>query len=191
MNCVSIFMLTTDALHCYMREESTVQREDENRAMKIIVDADACPVLSETVRIAKCEDVPVVIVGNTTQDFSRYASRGNSASGKRFSVETVNVAVGADSADFEIVCMLDEGDIVVTQDIGLAAMVLGKRAHAIGVRGRIYNSITIESDLELRYVTQKERRQGKFSKGVGPKAFTAEDREQFVESLERVIHAAS
>ena len=64
-----------------------------------------------------------------------------------FWVTTLDVSVGADSADFAIVERLQAGDVVVTQDIGLASMVLGRDAAAIGVRGRVYEKATIDMQL--------------------------------------------
>ncbi len=159
--------------------------------MKLIIDADACPVMPESIKVARREDIPVTIVGNTTQDYSKYTKRRPGEKDGAFRVEAVNVAVGADSADFEIIRMLEEDDIVVTQDIGLAAMVLGRGAKAIGVRGRIYDPITIDSQLAMRHLTAKERRRGVYAKGIGPKAFTSEDRERFEANLTRLMRGAS
>lgn len=68
------------------------------------------------------------------------------------------MSVGADSADFAIVERLQAGDVVVTQDIGLASMVLGRDAAAIGVRGRVYDKATIDMQLFIRHEEKKVRR---------------------------------
>lgn len=68
------------------------------------------------------------------------------------------MSVGADSADFAIVERLQAGDVVVTQDIGLASMVLGRNAAAIGVRGRVYDKATIDMQLFIRHEEKKVRR---------------------------------
>lgn len=159
--------------------------------MKLIIDADACPVTAEAIKVARKHDLPVTIIGNTSQDYSRYTKQRPGEKDGLFHVEAINVAVGADSADFEIIRILEEDDIVVTQDIGLAAMVLGKGARAIGVRGAIYNPITIDSQLAMRHATAKERRRGVYAKGIGPKAFTSEDREHFEDNLTRLVNGAS
>lgn len=93
--------------------------------------------------------------------------------------------MGADSADFAIVQELSPGDIVVTQDIGLAAMALGRDAKAIGVRGRVYSLATIDSDMEMRHVEKTVRRRG--GRTRGPAAFDDGDRERFSINLQRLI----
>ena len=75
------------------------------------------------------------------------------------------MSVGADSADFAIVERLQAGDVVVTQDIGLASMVLGCDAAAIGVRGRVYDKAAIDMQL----------------------AFTREDRARFKRNLTELL----
>lgn len=112
----------------------------------IFIDADACPVTSEALAVARKNKLPVVIAGNSTQNLKRHVRRGDPQKPTDgFWVDTLPVGVGADAADFAIVQELEPDDIVVTQDIGLAAMVLGRRAKAIGVRGRIYSLATIDS----------------------------------------------
>ena len=100
-------------------------------------------------------------------------------------METLAVGVGADSADFAIVERLQPGDVVVTQDIGLASMVLGRDAAAIGVRGRVYDKATIDMQLFIRHEEKKVRRAGGRTKGPDP--FTDEDRARFVRNLEGLL----
>ena len=164
------------------------ERTQEHRPT-IIIDADACPVTAETLAVARRRGLPVLIAGNSTQNLARHIRRGDArkdAGG--FWVDTLAVGVGADSADFAIVERLQPGDIVVTQDIGLAAMVLGRSASAIGVRGRVYTLATIDMDMEIRHQEKKIRRQG--SRTKGPAAFTDEDRERFSANLDRLIDDA-
>ena len=110
--------------------------------MTLFIDADACPVTAEALAVARRAGVAVVIAGNTTQNLERHVRSGDprdAAHARRgFWVDTLAVSTGADSADFAIVESLRPGDVVVTQDIGLAAMVLGRGARAIGVRGRVF-----------------------------------------------------
>ena len=77
------------------------------------------------------------------------------------------------------------GDVVVTQDIGLASMVLGRGAQAIGVRGHVYSPLTIDAALFVRHEEKKVRRAGGRTKGPDP--FCDEDRERFVRNLERLL----
>ena len=122
----------------------------------IYIDADACPVTSETLAVARKNALPAVVAG-----------------------------IGADAADFAIVQELEPGDIVVTQDIGLAAMALGRHARAIGVRGRVYTLATIDLDMHIRHEEKKVRRQGGRTKG--PAAFEDDDRERFAANLQRLV----
>ncbi|WP_255467381.1 YaiI/YqxD family protein [Raoultibacter phocaeensis] len=152
----------------------------------IIIDADACPVTAEALAVARKRGLPVLIAGNSTQNLARHIRRGDPRKDTGgFWADTLAVGVGADSADFAIVERLQPGDIVVTQDIGLAAMVLGRSAHAIGVRGRVYTRATIDMDMEIRHQEKKIRRQGGRTKG--PAAFTDEDRERFAANLDRLV----
>lgn len=167
------------------------------RPRMLFIDADACPVTREALDCARKAHVPVVIVGNSTQNLARhirpgYPTSAEEARGKGddflhpgFWIETLAVSCGADSADFAIVERLQPRDIVVTQDIGLASMVLGREARAIGVRGHIYDKATIDMQLFIRHEEKKERRRGGRTKG--PAAFTGEDRSRFKRNLKALL----
>lgn len=157
----------------------------------LYIDADACPVTREALACARRARVPVVIVGNTTQNLERYIrrddprdeerARGRDTTHGGFWVDVLDVSIGTDSADFAIVERLQPDDVVVTQDIGLACMVLGRGAAAIGVRGRVYTKATIDMDLFIRHEEKKVRRAG--GRTRGPVAFTDDDRERFARNL--------
>lgn len=121
----------------------------------LFIDADACPVTRESIDCARRAGVAVVIAGNSTQNLERHIRRDDPRDAEHarrgFWVTTLDVSVGADSADFAIVERLQAGDVVVTQDIGLASMVLGRDASAIGVRGRVYDKATIDMQLFIRH----------------------------------------
>lgn len=146
----------------------------------LFIDADACPVTRDAIALARARGLTVTLVGNGTQDFSRHT--------KRTGVESVTVGTGRDAADFEIVSMLSPGDIVVTQDIGLAAMVLGRKARALSPRGRVFRSETIDLELAVRHAEQQHRRSG--GRTRGPSAFDDEDRERFASALVRMFDEA-
>ncbi|MBE0475620.1 MAG: YaiI/YqxD family protein [Coriobacteriia bacterium] len=146
----------------------------------LFVDADACPVTREAIAVARARHVPVVLVGNATQCFDRYTVRSG--------VEAVEVPSGRDAADFAIIERLAPGDVVVTQDIGVAAMVLGRGARAISVRGRVFSAATIDAEMAVRHAEQRHRRAG--GRTRGPAAFEDEDRERFRGALERVLREA-
>ena len=143
----------------------------------LFIDADACPVTRDALPLARSRKIPVVLVANATQNLSRYAGRPG--------VECVEVSGGRDAADFAIVERLAPEDVVVTGDIGLAAMVLGRGARAISPRGHIYLPATIDLELAVRHEEQKHRRAG--GRTRGPSAFEEEDREHFVEQLTRML----
>lgn len=143
----------------------------------LYIDADACPVTRDAIAIARSRHVLVVLVANATQNLARYAGRGG--------VECVEVSGGRDAADFAIVERLAPGDVVVSQDIGLAAMVLGRGAVALSPRGRIYQAATIDMELAVRHAEAVHRRAGGRHKGPAP--FEDEDREHFRDQLARVL----
>lgn len=116
-------------------------------------------------------------MGNTTQNLVRFADRDG--------VDVIEVSPGRDSADFVIVEEIACGDILVTQDLGLAAMVLGRGARPISPRGRLHTAETIDMELEFRHAEQKHRRGG--GRTQGPPPFEVEDREHFVDVLERLL----
>lgn len=155
----------------------------------LFIDADACPVIRDALACARHAGVRTVIVGNSTQNLERRIRRVDPRTPEEarrgFWVETFAVGVGADSADFAIVEALEPGDVVVTQDIGLASMVLGRDAAAIGVRGRIYDKATIDMQLFIRHEEKKVRRAG--GRTSGPAAFTDEDRERFRRNLTELL----
>lgn len=164
-------------------------------ARTLYIDADACPVTREALACARRARTPVVVVGNTTQNLARHIrssdprdaghARGRDAAHSGFWVDVLDVSVGADSADFAIVERLQPGDVVVTQDIGLASMALGRGAAAIGVRGRVYTKATIDMDLFIRHEEKKMRRAG--GRTRGPAAFTSEDRARFSRNLDELL----
>ncbi|MBN1193655.1 MAG: YaiI/YqxD family protein [Coriobacteriia bacterium] len=143
----------------------------------LFIDADACPVTREAIAVARSHGLPVVVVANGTQNLERHASRSG--------VEAIRVSSGRDAADFAVVERLSPGDIVVTQDIGLAAMAIGRSAGAISPRGRIFHLATIDAELAVRHAEARLRRAG--GRHGGPPKFTDEDREHFTEQLERLV----
>ena len=155
----------------------------------LFIDADACPVTREAIDCARRAGGAVVLAGNSPPQPGRHnrpaAPRERRAARRGFWVTTLDVSVGADSADFAIVERLQAGDVVVTQDIGLASMVLGRDAAAIGVRGRVYDKATIDMQLFIRHEEKKVRRAG--GRTCGPAAFTSEDRARFKRNLTELL----
>ena len=133
--------------------------------IKILIDADGCPVVGQTIDLAKLYRLPVILICDTSHEMHREGA------------ETITVSKGADAVDFVLVNRVDKGDIVVTQDYGLAAMVLAKRGIPIDQNGRIYSDENIEQLLHGRHVAKKIRQGGGRMKG--PKKRRPEDNEKF------------
>ncbi len=115
---------------------------------RIFVDADGCPVVKIAVNLAKEFQVPITLVKNhahVLQD--EYA-------------EVVTVDTTIDSADFYIVNHLSKGDIVITQDQGLAAMCLGRGAVPINQNGLVMDDSNIDGMLSSRHINRKLRSKG-------------------------------
>ena len=143
----------------------------------VFVDADACPVTRETIAIARAHRVDVVLVGNESQNLARYADRPG--------VESLSVGIGPDAADYAIVSRLSADDIVVTDDLGLVAMVMGKGARALGFRGRVYLVATIDAELAFRHAEQRHRRAGGRTRGPSP--LEEGDKEHFKVMLAQML----
>ena len=159
----------------------------------LFIDADACPVTREALDCARKARVPVVIAGDSGHNLLKHV-RANDPTEPHdgFWVDTLTVQPGQDSADFAIVCQLEEGDVVVTQDMGLASMALGRGAAAVGVRGERYDKRTIDALLLVRHAEKEARRdpRRRTSPKGGPRAFSDADRRHFVSSLREVLDEA-
>ena len=142
---------------------------------KILVDADACPVVNIIENIAKVYSIPCELFCDTNHVlFSDYS-------------EVRIVGAGADAVDFKIVNSAMSGDVVVTQDYGLAAMVLSKKAYAIHQSGKWYTDENIGEMLEQRALAKKLRRATGKHHMKGPSKRTADDDKRFEESLRNLI----
>lgn len=130
--------------------------------MKIYIDADGCPVVRNTLKIAKVYGIPCVIICDTAH---RIEYEG---------AETIVVSQGADSVDFRLVNLISKGDIVITQDYGLAAMCLGKKAIVLHQDRKQYTNNNISGLLEFRAIGKKIRQSGGRTKGM-PKRTVQQD----------------
>ena len=145
--------------------------------MTIYIDADACPVTRIAEGIARKHGIPVTLLCDTnhrlTSDYS-----------------TVRViGAGTDAVDIALINLCSRGDLVVTQDYGVAALALGKGAKAIHQSGRRYTDENIDSLLMERHLAKKARRSGKHHL-KGPARRTEEDDRRFAESFEQMIWEA-
>jgi len=141
--------------------------------MKILIDADACPrsVLRLCIRLGRKYDIPVWTVASFNHD-----------------IESDHpIVVGGDfqEADMKVMNLTEAGDVVVTGDWGLAAMVLGKGAKCLSPMGREFHPEKIDFLLEEREVKVRFRREGGRTKG--PKKRTLEDDRKFELCLEKIF----
>lgn len=116
--------------------------------MRIYVDADACPVKIEILEIAKKYSIPITMVFDTSHIYQDNYS------------EIITVDKFIDSVDFKIINKCNKGDIVVTQDYGLATMCIARDVLAINQNGLIFTNTNIDKMLFERYINKKLRRQG-------------------------------
>ena len=147
--------------------------------MRIFVDADACPVVYIVEDIASEYKLEVTLLCDTnhvlTSDYS----------------EVIVVGAGADAVDYKLISICHRGDIVVTQDYGVAAMALGKGAFAIHQSGKWYTDENIDQMLMERHLNKKARRASSRNHIKGPRKRTEEDDQRFAESFEKLLRKAN
>lgn len=142
---------------------------------KILVDADACPVVKIVERIAKEREIPCVLLCDTNHVMHSDYS------------DIKIIGAGADAVDFALINHAKKNDIVVTQDYGVAAMALGKGCFAIHQSGKWYTDSNIDTMLMERHLSKKAR-MGKGKHHLkGPAKRTEEDDKRFEESFIRII----
>ena len=135
--------------------------------MQIFVDADACPVVDIVESIAEKYNIKTTLLCDTNHVlYSDYS-------------EVIVVGAGADAVDYKLISLCHRGDIVVSQDYGVAAMALGKGAYAIHQSGRWYTDENIDRMLMERHLNKKVRRSSHKNHIRGPKKRTEKDDERF------------
>jgi len=142
---------------------------------RVLVDADACPVIWIVERVAKACGVPVTLLCDTnhvlTSDYS----------------DVKVIGAGADAVDFALINLCRRGDVVVTQDYGVAALALGKGAYAIHQNGGLYTQDNIDQMLMERHLARKAR-MGKGKHHLkGPKKRTKEEDEAFEAAFQKLL----
>ena len=145
--------------------------------MKIYIDADACPVTRIAERVAKENAIPVVLLCDTNHVLSSNYS------------EIRVIGAGADAVDIALINICQRGDVVVTQDFGVAALALGKGAKAIHQSGRWYMDENIDGLLMERHMAKVARRKSK-NHLKGPAKRTEEDDQRFEESFRHLIETS-
>lgn len=143
--------------------------------MTVLIDADACPVTRIAESISKAHGIPCILLCDTNHILESDYS------------EVRTIGAGADAVDFALINLCHKGDLVVTQDYGVAAMALGKGAYAIHQSGRWYTNDNIDELLMQRHLTKKARMASHKSHLKGPAKRTTEDDQRFADSFERLI----
>lgn len=141
--------------------------------MKVLVDADACPVTDITVGLCKKFSKACILFCDTAHELHRDGA------------QTLVFDKGADSVDFALVNRVDAGDIVVTQDYGLASMCLAKNAYVLHQDGWQYTEYNIQALLLQRHEAKKLRMAGGRTKG--PSKRKAAQNEAFEKALQQLL----
>lgn len=141
--------------------------------MKIIVDADACPVKNIIKQVAVKCSIPVIMVCDTSHVLNDDYCK------------VITVDKFADSADIYLINLAEAGDLVITQDYGVAALALGKKAYAINNNGMEFNDENMDKLLFERFLSKKVRMVGERTKG--PKKRTENDDRNFLEGLLKIL----
>lgn len=142
-----------------------------------MIDAGGCPVVDLTIRVCKGHGVPVLVLCDTAHRIERAGA------------ETPVFDKGADSVDFALVNRVKAGDVVVTQDYGLASMCLARRARVLNQNGLEYTAGNIDALLERRWQNKKLLRAGKHPKG--PARRTKEQDAAFAKALDEILRGTA
>ena len=142
--------------------------------MRILVDADACPVKNIIIKIAKNKNIPVIMFIDTSHIIDDGYSK------------VITVDKQRDSVDLCLINQATVKDIVVTQDYGVAIMAIGKGAKAMNQNGMLYTEDNIDRLMLERHLSQKIRRSG--GRTSGPRKRKKEDDIKFEDSLKNLLN---
>ena len=154
-------------------EKAAKPRKAKLAPFRLYIDADGCPVINQALNAASRRHVESFLICDTAHVFAR---RG---------AQTITVDKGADSADFAIVSRLKPGDLVITQDYGLAAMCLTRGAKVIDQNGMRYTEANIDQLLDQRAAATRIRRGG--GRLRGPAKRTAAQNEAFISAFQQML----
>lgn len=143
-------------------------------SMKVIVDADACPVKEIIIKICMRYNVEVIMFVDTSHIIN-------------LDCKVITLDKGNDSVDIAIANYCKKGDIIVTQDYGVASLALGAGCYAINQNGLIYSKDNIDKLMFERFLSQKSRRAG--LKGTKHRKRTFENDEAFKHSFINLINS--
>ena len=141
--------------------------------MRVLIDADACPVVSLAVTLCRQYNIPCILLCDTAHQLYKDGA------------ETLVFDKGADSVDFALVNRVIPGDIVITQDYGLASMCLAKGARVLHQDGWEYTVYNIDALLLQRHEARKFRTSGGRTKG--PKKRTAAQDQAFSAAFQKLL----
>lgn len=146
--------------------------------MKILIDADGCPVIDIIINLGLKYNINTIIMCDTSHIINKVGA------------ETLVISKGCDSVDFALINKVSKGDIVVTQDYGLAAMVLAKGGYPINQNGMIFSNENINQLLLTRHISKKIRKSGQRIKG--PKKRTKDNdikfKNNFIDLIEMILN---
>lgn len=143
---------------------------------QIIIDGDACPVVSSVIELTQETGLFVTII----RSFSHFSTQIDPEH-----VRTVYVDDGPESVDYKVVQLASSEDIVITQDYGLASLLLNKVKFVMHHKGFLFNDNNIQQLLDQRYINAQIRKQG--GRHKGPPPFTRQDRQHFEHQFKLLI----
>ncbi len=141
--------------------------------MKVLIDADACPVTDIAISLCQRNGVFCILLCDTAHEFQRPGA------------ETIVIDKGTDSVDYALVSRVNPGDVVITQDYGLASMCLARRAKVLHQDGWAYTSDNIDALLLQRHESRKYRASGGRTKG--PHKRTRQQDDAFAIALQTLL----
>lgn len=144
--------------------------------MKVLIDADGCPVTDLAIRLCQKYRIPCLLLCDTAHEFHREGAT------------TLVFDKGADSVDYALIRKADPGDIVITQDYGLASMCLARGCRILHQDGWEYTRDNIDALLLVRHESRKHRAAG--NRMRGPRKRTAEQDERFFRSFESILQTS-
>ncbi|MCO4331581.1 YaiI/YqxD family protein [Staphylococcus hyicus] len=145
--------------------------------MRILIDGDACPVVSSIVELTAETGIFVYIF----RSYAHYSHQHYPSH-----VQLNYIDGGRDAVDFAIIKAMQTDDLIVTQDYGLASIALQKSKYVMHHSGYLYTNENIEQLLTQRFYSQQERRKSR-KHPKGPKPFTDAQRHHFEVALQRII----
>lgn len=144
--------------------------------MRLLIDGDACPDKLAIKALAIKYQIEMIV----------YIDYAHVLEDDYYQI--VECEIARDSVDMRIVSDVQPGDLVITQDYGLAGLLLGKRAIVLHMSGMLINDQNIDLLLSTRYISAKERKSGKHVRG--PAKRTSQIREKFLNNLEEILKKA-